>query len=268
MRRALEYTSMFDVPILDHCEDANLAENGQMRDGLYAVRLGLKGIPSAAESIQVARDIDLAECSGGHVHICHISVRKSLEYVQSAKQRGVKVTCEVTPHHLTLTDAALLTYDPNFKMRPPLGSELDRRALVEGLKNGVIDCIATDHAPHTDMDKDQVMADAPSGVIGLESAFPVLYTDLVMKGEISLGFLIEKMTWAPSKILRLSKGTLGVGQDGDITILDLDTEFVVDPSKFLSRSRNCPFAGKRVQGLVVATIVGGKIIYQDGRIRV
>ena len=266
MRRALEYTSMFKVPILDHCEDVTLADGGQMRSGEYALKLGLKGIPAAAESVQVARDIDLAEYTGGHVHICHVSVRNSLEYIQTAKQKGVHITCEVTPHHLTLTDAALLNYDPNFKMSPPLGSESDRRALIDGLRNGIIDCIASDHAPHTDMDKDQVMVDAPNGVIGMETTFPVLYTELVLTGEIGLEFLIEKMTAAPSKILSLPKGTLGIGQDGDVAIFDLDAEYTIDPNRFFSRSRNCPFAGRRVHGQTVATIVGGRVIFQNGRI--
>jgi dihydroorotase len=266
MRRALEYTSMFNVPILDHCEDINLSEGGQMRSGHMAMKLGLKGIPRAANSCQVARDMDLAHYTGGRVHICHVSVRQELDYIATAKAKGVKVTCEVTPHHLTLTDNCLETYDTNFKMSPPLGPEDDRQALLEGLRNGTIDCIATDHAPHTDMEKDRVMSEAPFGVIGLESAFPVLYTDLVLKKEIGLAALIEKMTVAPARILRVPKGTLGAGEDADITILELDTEFTLDVTKFFSRSRNCPFAGRKLRGRAWATIVAGRVVFRDGHI--
>ena len=265
MRRALEYTSMFNVPILDHCEDINLSEGGQMRSGHMAMKLGLKGIPRAANSCQVARDMDLAHYTGGRVHICHVSVREELDYIATAKAKGVKVTCEVTPHHLTLTDNCLETYDTNFKMSPPLGPEDDRLALIEGLRNGTIDCIATDHAPHTDMEKDRVMSEAPFGVIGLESAFPVLYTDLVLKKEIGLAALIEKMTVAPARILRVPKGTLAIGEDADIAILDLDTEFTLDVTKFFSRSRNCPFAGRKLRGRAWATVVGGRVVFRDGQ---
>ena len=265
MRRALEYTSMFNVPILDHCEDINLSEGGQMRSGHMAMKLGLKGIPRAANSCQVARDMDLAHYTGGRVHICHVSVREELDHIATAKAKGVKVTCEVTPHHLTLTDNCLETYDTNFKMSPPLGPEDDRQALLEGLRNGTIDCIATDHAPHTDVEKDRVMSEAPFGVIGLESAFPVLYTDLVLKKEIELAALIEKMTVAPARILRIPKGTLGAGEDADITILELDTEFTLDAAKFFSRSRNCPFAGRKLRGRAWATVVGGRVVFQDGK---
>ena len=267
MRRALEYTSMFDVPILDHCEDLNLSEEGQMRAGAMATKLGLKGIPDAANSSQVARDIDLARYTGGRVHICHVSVKQSVDYIRTAKADGVNVTCEATPHNLTLTDQALETYDTNFKMKPPLGSETDRRALIEGLRDGTIDCVATDHAPHTDMEKDQVFAEAPFGVIGMETAFPVLYTDLVLKNEIDLVLLIERMTVAPARILRLDKGTLSVGSDADVTILDLDSERTVDPSKVHSRSHNCPFNGRRLKGWPIATVVGGRLVFRNGECR-
>ncbi|MBN1868095.1 dihydroorotase [Candidatus Sumerlaeota bacterium] len=266
MCRALEYTSMFNVPILDHCDNVDLSKDGQMRSGANSVRLGLKGIPPASESSQVARDIDLAQYTGGRVHICHVSVRQSVRHVANAKKSGVNVTCEATPHHLTLTDAAMEGYDANFKVNPPLGSEDDRRALIEGLRDGTIDCIATDHAPHTDMEKDNVMTEAPFGVIGLESAFPVLYTDLVLTGEIGLNLLLEKITIAPSRILNLKKGTLAEGADADIVVLDLDEEYAIDPQKFFSRSHNCPFVGKQVKGRPVATIVGGRVVFRDGQI--
>jgi len=265
MRRALEYTSMFNVPVLDHCEDLNLSEDGQMRAGTMSQKLGLKGVPAAASSSQVARDIDLADYTGGHVHICHVADARSVDYIRTAKAKGVRVTAEVTPHHLTLTDEALEGYDTNFKMSPPLGSEEDRRAVIEGLRDGTIDCIATDHAPHTDMEKDCPLAGAPNGVIGMETAFPILYTDLALKGEISLELLIEVLTAAPARILNLAKGSLAIGADADIAVLDLDTEYVIDPSKFFSRSRNCPFAGRTVKGRPCATIVGGKLVFRDGR---
>lgn len=265
MRRALEYTAMFDVPVLDHCEDLNLSEGGLVRSGSLAFKLGLKGIPAAANSCQVARDIDLARHTGGRVHICHISVRASVEYIATAKARGVNVTCEVTPHHLALNDTALADFDPNFKMSPPLGTEDDRQALVEGLRSGVIDCIATDHAPHTVVEKDCVFSEAPFGVIGLETAFPVVYTRLVREGGLPLSDLIEKMTCAPAQILRLEKGTLSVGADADVTLLDLETPFQVEPETFYSRARNCPFAGMALYGKPWATVVMGRVIFQEGK---
>jgi len=266
MRRALEYTSMFNMPVLDHCENEDLTQNGQMRAGACAAKLGLAGIPSASESSQVARNIDLARYTGGRVHIMHVSVRASVEHIETAKAQGVNVTAEATPHHLTLTDVCCETYDPNFKMSPPLGSEDDRRALIEGLKSGAIDVIATDHAPHTDMEKDRVFNEAPNGVIGMETAFPVLYTDLVLKDELDLALVIEKLTIAPSRILGCGKGTLSVGADADIAIFDLETRYVVDPATFQSRSHNCPYNGRELQGRAWATVVGGRIVYMDGRI--
>ena len=266
MRRALEYTSMFDVPVLDHCENLNLSENGQMRAGANSARLGLAGIPSASESSQVARNIDLAQYTGGRVHIMHVSVRESVAHIAAAKAQGVSVTAEATPHHLCLTEACCETYDPNFKMAPPLGSEDDRQALLEGLRSGAIDIIATDHAPHTDMEKDRVFAEAPNGVIGMETAFPVLYTDLVLKGEIDLKAVIEKMTVAPARILKTNKGTLSEGADADIAIFDLDEKYTVDPAAFQSRSHNCPWNGRELQGRPWLTVVRGKVVWREGRI--
>lgn len=268
MRRALEYTSMFDVPILDHCEDLDLSENGLIRDGEWATRLGLKGIPYPAESIQVARDIDLAHYTGGRVHICHTSVRRSIEYIREAKAEGIRITCEATPHHLTLCDEKLAGYESRYQMSPPLGTAKDRRGLIEGLKDGSIDAIATDHAPHTDMEKDNVINQSAYGVIGFETAFAVLHTELVAGGEIPLPLLIEKMTIAPSRILKLDKGTLAVGADADIAVFNLDEKWTVDTIRFQSRSHNCPWAGEQLQGRAVATVVGGRLVWREGEILV
>ncbi|MBX7246138.1 MAG: dihydroorotase [Candidatus Sumerlaeaceae bacterium] len=262
MRRALEYSAMFNVPILDHCEDSHLAEGGVMHEGRVSNRLGLKGIPGIAESVQVARDVELAEFTGGHIHIMHVSKRESLEPIRRAKARGVKVTCEVTPHHLTLTDDALLDFNTAAKVNPPLGSEDDREALIEALLDGTIDCIATDHAPHTDIEKDLPITEAPFGMIGLETAFALLYTRLVIPGIIPLPLLIEKLTSAPARVIHLEpRGMLSAGAPADLTIVDLFEEFTVEESMFQSKSRNSPLIGVPLQGRVRATIVGGKVVH-------
>lgn len=268
MRRALEYSSMFDVPVLDHCEDRNLANGGVMREGKVSTRLGLKGWPSVAESIQVARDLELAAFTGGRIHICHVSSRSSVDTVRRGKRQGARITCEVTPHHLALTEEAVVTYNTHAKCNPPLASEDDRQALIEAVLDDTIDVIATDHAPHTPIEKDLVFPDAPNGVIGMENAFGVLNMTLVRSGLISLAKLIEKMTIAPARVLRLNKGTLSEGADADVTILDTEATWTVNPEGFYSRSRNCPWNGAELIGRAWATIVAGRIIYQDGRILV
>ncbi|MCX7014975.1 MAG: dihydroorotase [Candidatus Sumerlaeota bacterium] len=268
MRRALEYCAMFDVPILDHCGDLNLIGHGVMCEGEVSTRLGLPGIPPVAEAIQVARDIALAEYVGGKVHIQHVSCALSVEFIKRGKERGVAVTAEVTPHHLALTDACLERYDSNFKMSPPLASEEERRALVRGLAEGVIDCIATDHAPHSATQKDKTFDEAPFGVIGSETAFPVVYTELVVGGALTLPQLIEKLSTAPARILKLPKGTLSIGADADVTILDTEWRGAIDESMFRSRSRNTPFLGRQVHGKVAATIVRGRVVYRDGQVLV
>ncbi len=266
MRRALEYCAMFNVPILDHCQDLDLSGVGVMREGAVSTRLGLKGIPPVAESIQVARDVALAEYTGAQVHIQHISNYRSLALLQGAKVRQAQVTCEVTPHHLTMTDEDVCTYDTNYKMAPPLGTEKDRQALLAALANGLIDCIATDHAPHSQMDKDKVFDEAPFGVIGMEAAFPIVYTELVGKKVLTLPQLLEKMTINPARIMHLSKGTLSVGADADVTIMDPEWNGVLETSILQSRSRNCPYLGRSVQCRIFSTIVGGRVIYRDGAI--
>ncbi|AXA36296.1 Dihydroorotase [Candidatus Sumerlaea chitinivorans] len=267
MRRALEYSAMFDVPILDHCEDLTLSSDGIMHDGFYSTKLGLKGIPALAESIQVARDVELAAITGGHIHIMHVSKHQSLAHIRRAKAAGIRVTCEVTPHHLTLTDAALETFDTNLKVNPPLGDERDREALIEALADGTIDCIATDHAPHTDIEKDLPIADAPFGMIGLETAFPVLYTKLVCTGKISLPLLIEKLTWGPAQVLGLDpRGTLTRGAPADIVILDLEKTVRFEAGEFFSKGCNSPWIGHELRGSIETTIVAGQIVYHQRKI--
>ena len=267
MRRALEYSAMFKVPVLDHCEDAFLANGGCMHEGDVSCRLGLKGIPAIAESVQVARDVDLAGFTGGHIHIMHVSKKESLEHIRMGKARGVMVTAEVTPHHLTLTDDAVGNFDTAAKVNPPMGATSDREALIEALLDGTIDCIATDHAPHTDIEKDLPINQCPFGMIGLETAFPVLYTHLVKPGRMSLQFLIEKMTSSPAKVLHLEpRGTLTVGAPADITIIDLDEEFEVTREMFYSKSKNSPYIGQKLFGKVKTTIVCGKVVFEEGKI--
>ena len=268
MRRALEYTSMFDVPILDHCEDVNLSNVGVMYEGYYKALLGLPGIPAAAETTHVARDVELAEFFGGRIHICHVSASGSIHLIRRAKKRGVSVTCEVTPHHLTLTDAAVkeTNFDTNTKVKPPLSSEEDRLELIRGLKDGTVDVIATDHAPHTDKDKDKVYKEAPFGLIGMETAVPVLFTELVHKKTLTVNELIEKMTINPARILRQECGTLKEGAEADVTIIDPEKEHVIEPEKFFSKSHNTPFTGKKCKGAVETTIVRGEIVFDDGKI--
>lgn len=266
MRRALEYASMFDALILDHCEDRNLAQGGVIREGELATRLGLVGWPSVAESIQVARDIDLAEFTGGRIHIMHISTQSSVNSVRQAKERGVRVSCEATPHHLALTLAACSEYDTHSKCNPPLSPEADRQALIEALIDGTIDVIATDHAPHTVIEKDLMFTDAPNGLIGMETAFGALNTALVKPGLIGLPELIEKMTINPAGLLGLGKGTLTDGVAADIAIFDTEEVWTVDPTAFQSQGRNCPWNGQQLTGRPVATFVSGRLVWRDGQI--
>ena len=266
MYRALDYCRMFGALILDHCEDLNLAGDGVMRAGEVATRLGLSGWSAVAESVQVARDIELAECTGGRIHICHLSTRSSVDLVRRAKARGVNVSGEVTPHHLALTVEAVATYDTNAKCNPPLGTEDDRQALIEGVIDGTIDAIATDHAPHTTIDKDLMFVKAPNGIIGMETAFAVLNTTMVRTGLIGISDLIEKMTINPTTLLELGKGTLTAGADADVAVFDLEAPWTVEPDRFQSKARNCPWNGQELIGRPVATFIGGRLIWRDGEI--
>ena len=259
MRRAFEYCMMFDKPILCHEESAPLAKGGVMHEGRVSNILGLRGIPAEAEDLMVRRDIALAESVGARLHIMHVSTKGSVAAIRRAKARGVRVTAEVAPHHLTLTDEALRSFDPNFKMNPPLRSADHVAACIEGLVDGTIDAIATDHAPHAQEKKQREIDVAPFGIIGLESALPLVLETLVKPGLLSWSQFVEKTSLNPAKILGIPKGTLQKGADADVTIIDPDLEWVFDVSELHSKSFNSPYLGRKMTGRAVATIVAGEI---------
>jgi dihydroorotase len=261
MRKALEYSRVFDVPIIDHCEDVALVDGGVVHEGEIATRLGVRGWPGVAEDILVQRDILLAQYSGGHAHIAHISTARSVEFVRTAKREDVRVTCEVTPHHLVLTDAAIREYDTNAKMNPPLRSEQDRDAMLEAIADGTVDAIATDHAPHHVDEKRVEFSTAPFGIVGLETAVSICLDRLVHGGVIGLNRMVELFTCGPARILRLDKGSLAVGADADVTVLDLERRITVDPQAFRSKSANMPFGDWSLRGAPAMTIVGGRIAH-------
>jgi dihydroorotase len=266
-RRALEYTSMFNMPMIEHCEDPSLKSDGCAHEGPRAAELGLKGIPGAAESIMAARDVLLAEMTGGHVHVAHMSAWTTLEAVRQGKSRGVKVTCEVTPHHFTLTDDQLakpIAFDTNTKMNPPLREAKDRDAMVAGVADGTVDVIATDHAPHHYDEKNVEFDRAPFGIVGLETAIPIAFDRLIHTGVIRLSRLIELMSVNPARILRIPGGSLAEGTVADITILAPDLRRTIDRARLRSRSKNTPFHGWTFRGGVAATIVGGRVVYANG----
>ena len=265
MRRALEYAGMLGVPIIDHCEDSSLKGDGVAHEGYVASALGLRGIPGAAESVMVERDVSLAELAGAHVHIAHVSARQSLRAVRAGKDRGVQVTCEVAPHHFTLTDDTLdgpVKYDTNLKMNPPLREVADRDAMLEGIADGTVDVIATDHAPHHADEKMVEFDRAPFGIVGLETAVPLVFERLVHTGRISLGRTIELLSVNPARVLHLPGGTLAEGAPADITVLAPDLPVTVSAAALRSKSKNTPFDGWTLRGGVVATIVGGRIVYR------
>lgn len=264
MRRALEYAGMFGMPVLEHCEDPSLKGEGVAHEGYHASALGLRGIPSVAESIIVQRDISLAELTGTPVHICHTSAAASLRAVREGKQRGAKVTCEVAPHHFTLTDEALSTpvsYDTNVKMNPPLRSTSDRDEMIKGIVDGTVDAIATDHAPHHYDEKKVEFDQAPFGIVGLETCVSVTLDRLVHTGLIRLPRFVELLSTSPARILNVQGGSLTEGAMADITVLAPDLPVTVDASTFRSKSRNTPFGGWQLRGGVAATIVGGRTVY-------
>src|SRR6187397_670604 len=267
MRRALEYAGMLGVPIVNHCEDPSLKGDGVAHEGFYAARLGLRGIPGVAESIMVERDIALAELTGGPYHVCHMSARQSLRAVRDAKGRGTtNVTCEVAPHHFVLTDESLETpirYDTNVKMNPPLREEADRDAMLAGIADGTVDVIATDHAPHHSDEKLVEFDRAPFGIVGLETCVPLVFDRLVHAGRIGVARAIELLSTNPARVFRVPGGSLADGAVADITILAPDAPVTIRASALRSKSKNTPFDGWQLKGAVVATIVGGKMVYRN-----
>ena len=261
MRRALEYAHALGMPVISHCEDMDLAAGGAANEGVVATRLGLRGIPNIAEDLMVGRDIAIAEYTGTAVHIAHVSTAGAVELIREAKRRGVKVTAEAAPHHFTLTDEALKNYDTNAKVNPPLRTLADVNAVREGLKDGSLDAIASDHAPHSTLEKDVEFDYAASGMIGLETSL-ALSLGLVEEGVLSLNQLVAKMSTNPARILKIQKGTLKVGADADVTVIDPDEQWTVDTRTFQSLSKNTPFNGWRLRGRAIFTIVGGDIKYR------
>jgi dihydroorotase len=259
MRRALEYCQMFDKPILNHAEVRELTQGGVMHEGLVSMVLGLPGMPASAEDVMTARDIALADATGGRVHMMHVSTSGSIDLIRRAKSRGVRVTTEVCPHHFTLSDECLRSFDSNFKMSPPLRGQSHVDACIAGLVDGTIDVICTDHAPHSREKKMRELDQAPFGIVGLETALGLVVTKLIETGKLDWSQAIEKMTINPARILGIPKGTLAIGADADVTVIDPVTEWTVDPAKFKSKSTNTPFAGWKLRGRADTVIVGGRV---------
>ena len=262
MRRAMEFAHAFDLPVIDHCEDLNLSAGGDMHEGARSVLLGLRGIPGASEDVMVARDILLAELTGARYHVAHISSRRAVAMVAYAKQKGLAVTCEATPHHFALADEEMIPYDSNYKMKPPLRSVCDEGAVVEGIVAGVIDAIATDHAPHPGSEKMQEFEKCPFGIIGLETALGLSLERLVHTGKIPLARLVGLFTTGPARVLRLERGTLAAGAVADVTIFDTDSSWTYDVNRSYSKSRNTPFDGHTFRGGPMATVVGGRVVWR------
>ena len=262
MRRAMEYARAFGMPVIDHCEDLHLTAGGCMNEGLISTELGIPGIPAASEEVMVARNLALAELTGAQVHLAHLSTAGSVRLTQEAKGRGISVTAEACPHHFSLTDEATRTFNSNAKMNPPLRTREDVEAIKKGLADGTIDAIATDHAPHAVQEKQLEFDTAPFGIIGFETALPLTLA-LVGEGVLTLETAISKLTVEPARAFGLKKGTLAPGADGDVTLIDPDAPWVVDPNQFYSKSRNTPFTGWNVRGKVVATVVGGTVVYES-----
>ncbi|MFN2324374.1 MAG: dihydroorotase [Gemmatimonadales bacterium] len=262
MRTALEYARTFGVPVADHCEDMTLAQGGSMHEGIVATRLGLKGIPSAAEEIHVARDCILAELTGGHIHLCHMSTRGSVDLIRRAKEKGIRVTAEATPHHFALTHDRCAGYDTNAKMNPPLREAEDREAIRQALADGTIDVIASDHAPHHYDAKEREFDQAPNGITGLETALGLAIRELVVPGLVSLSDLIGRMSTIPARTFHLPGGTLAVGAPADVVVLEPGVRWVVRRDEMHSKSRNSPFLGEELVGRANLTLVDGKIVFQ------
>ena len=261
MRLALEYAQAFGIPVADHPEDVGLSKDGHMNEGLVSTRLGLGGKPNAAEDIHIVRDLLLAELTGGHIHLQHISTRFGVESIRQAKARGVRVTAEATPHHLVLTHEAVEGYRTEAKMNPPLRTEEDVAAVRAGLADGTLDTLATDHAPHHYDEKEAAFADAPNGIVGLETSLGIVLTRVVAEGVIDLATMVDRMSCAPARAFSLPGGTLEPGSPADVTVFDLNAKWTVDPSAFVSKSRNTPFAGWELTGRPVRTVVGGRTVW-------
>jgi dihydroorotase len=259
MRRALEYCRMFGKAVLSHAEDLELTRGGVMNEGFESMRLGLRGMPAAAEEVMIHRDIELAGLTGGKLHILHVSTAGGVDLIRRGKQQGVQVTGEACPHHFTLTDKCLRSFDSNFKMSPPLRTEADVQALIDGLKDGTLDVIATDHAPHAPEKKARELDQAPNGIIGLETLLPICVGALIEPGHLTWPQLIEKLTIKPAQVLGIDRGTLKVGASADVTIIDPKAQWTIDPAKFKSKSRNCPFGGWQVRGRAAHVIVDGQV---------
>ncbi|ATC62848.1 dihydroorotase [Nibricoccus aquaticus] len=267
MRRAVEYAKMFDLPIMDHCQDHSMTVGAVMNEGIMSTRLGLKGWPHAAEDIIVSRNVILATYTGAHIHMQHISSKNSVEILRRAKARGVSVTAEATPHHIALTDETLATYDTNFKMNPPLRTEDDRIAIIEGLRDGTLDCLATDHAPHTDYEKDKEFDFAPNGILGLETALAVSLDVLVRQSKFKLPYVIDLFTRKAAKIVNLPAGNLAEGAAADICLFDPEEKWTYDAKAGFSKSSNSPWHGKTLTGRVKTTFVEGRIVFENGKIK-
>lgn len=264
LRRVLEYANMCGLLYMAHCEDMVLADGGSINEGFTATRLGIPAIPAAAEEIRIERNARLAEITGARIHIQHVTSKVGVEICRAAKARGVRLTCESAPHYWMLTDEAVIAHGPNAKMNPPLRTEEDRLAIIQGFVDGVFDCIATDHAPHTPTEKDAEVEDAPFGIIGIETSLPLAITGLVAPGHLTLERVIDLMTWSGAKVLDLPAGYLEEGGPADIVLFDPKAEWIIDPEDSFSKSRNTPFKGMQVQGRVKRTICGGKTVHEDG----
>ena len=266
MRRAVEYAHMFKIPVIDHCEDYDLSADGVMNEGFVSTKLGLRSSPKEAEDVIVSRNVILSAKTGAHIHLQHISSKNAIDLIRRAKARGVNITAEATPHHITFSDTEVESFDPNFKMNPPLRAETDRVALLDGLEDGTIDCIATGHAPHTDYEKDVEFDYAPHGVIGLETALAASLGQLYHSKRLSLSGTLSLLTHHASEVLNLDKGTLSIGADADIAIIDPDLEWKPNADSFLSKSANSPWIGRTLKGKTIKTLVSGKLVYNDGQI--
>ncbi|WP_054941727.1 dihydroorotase [Paenibacillus ihuae] len=261
MKNAMKLAAALDMPVIAHCEDDSLVEGCAVNEGTFATKHGLKGIPNESEAIHVGRDILLAEATGVHYHVCHVSTEQSVRLIRQAKQIGIKVTAEVCPHHLLLSEEDIPGLDANWKMNPPLRSRRDVEACIEGLLDGTLDIIVTDHAPHSEEEKAKGMQLAPFGIVGFETAFPLLYTAFVATGKWDLSLLVQRMTADPARVFRLNTGSLAVGAPADLTLIDLNEEQVVDPAAFASKGRNTPFTGWKLKGWPVKTWVDGKEVW-------